>query len=280
MLSRCGHSPGDSRRPEIRGFVDQREVEIGRVSVFAEMHEAQRRSALEDESPAVGKGDPGELRDDVCENVVTLRHMSFDSIVIGATNDALGRDHGSRADDGAQLVDTHTPGHPKALVDPILPLVRRIETNDRTAWFEPRLQTQRQIERMTQRCEPPLRCEAPRSKGRRESVDAGRIDVLGSIGKCLGELLRAADQVQTEGRLQEGSLHRRPPGKAHLLSFEVDRIPPLDDDPQGPPAQLLDADLSQGGNADGANRMAEQTVLRERSRIRDPMVDASKGSPH
>src|SRR6266508_1084397 len=124
---------------------------------------------------------------------------------------------------------------------------------------------------MTQRREPPLSGAAPRPRGSRESMDAGWIDVLGSIGESLGELLRTADQVQTEGRLKESSLHGRPPGEANLLSSKVGRLLPLDDDLQGSSAHLLDADLSRTGHIDGANWMAEQTVLRECGRIRDPM---------
>src|SRR5712691_3561890 len=116
---------------------------------------------------------------------------------------------------------------------------------------------------MAQRREPPLSGAAPRSKGSRESMDARRIDLLGSIVEGLGELLGTADQVQPQGRLKERSLHGRPPREANLLGSKVNRLLPLDDDLQGASTHLLNADLSSAGDVDGANWMAEQTVLRE-----------------
>src|SRR5688572_5876462 len=105
---------------------------------------------------------------------------------------------------------------------------------------------------MTQGREPPLGGAPPRPKGNGESMDASWVDVLGSIGERLGELLRTADQVQAEGRLKESSLHGRPPGETNPLSSKVDRLLALDDGLQRSTAHLLDADLSRTGHIDSA----------------------------
>jgi hypothetical protein len=50
----CGNGSEEGRGSVVSASIEDREGEVSGISVVADMHEAQRRSALEDESAAPG----------------------------------------------------------------------------------------------------------------------------------------------------------------------------------------------------------------------------------
>ncbi len=98
---------------------------------------------------------------------------------------------------------------------------------------------------------------------------------------CQGfdEPLYAPQKVHAHRRLEEGSLQRRPPRLAELLSFEVDGLRLLDDDAQRPPADCCEADLLRTGDVGGPDRMGEESQVAESTGVGDAVwVTLESGS--
>ena len=76
----CGNGSGEGRGSVVSASIEDREGEVSGISVVADMHEAQRRSALEDESARAGHPCLGQLRHDVREDIVALGNMSVEPV--------------------------------------------------------------------------------------------------------------------------------------------------------------------------------------------------------